>query len=321
MLKGISAAVFLGVLSFYCYTKPDFFIDGFGKETFKAILFGLSIAVLALLIEAVCVGWKKSSARSFLSPTASQRRDIAVFFFDISRVWFLAGKLASAGVPFFIGAWLGQKASSFFDFRLIPHIPFAPLQVALHLLLSEFVGYWLHRTFHMTSFLWPLHEYHHSATSFNILTARRDHPLVVPLFSIFTGLLPAVLGVPTVDMYWIGVLMTLHAFLIHSQLQSSWGWIGRWLFVSPKGHMYHHSCDSRHFNKNFGFMTPFWDRVFGTFYMGTEAVIEIGASEKYYNRVPMYKELFLSCERSGQILVQKFKSMVRFQAQENSAKQ
>ena len=43
------------------------------------------------------------------------------------------------------------------------------------------------------------------------------------------------------------------------------GWIGSWLFVSPRMHRLHHATAPEFYNKNFTFDLVIWDRLFGTY--------------------------------------------------------
>ena len=36
-------------------------------------------------------------------------------------------------------------------------------------------------------------------------------------------------------------------------------------FLSPSLHLIHHSNNPKHFDKNFGFVFVFWDKLFGTY--------------------------------------------------------
>jgi sterol desaturase/sphingolipid hydroxylase (fatty acid hydroxylase superfamily) len=40
----------------------------------------------------------------------------------------------------------------------------------------------------------------------------------------------------------------------------------RYVFVEPRYHRVHHSLETRHWDKNFASLFPFWDIIFGTAY-------------------------------------------------------
>jgi len=63
------------------------------------------------------------------------------------------------------------------------------------------------------------------------------------------------------------VVLLWHTLQIvnHSDFDWTYGWIGRWLLMSPGMHKVHHSNNPEHFNKNLGNLFVIWDRLFGTY--------------------------------------------------------
>jgi sterol desaturase/sphingolipid hydroxylase (fatty acid hydroxylase superfamily) len=257
----------------------------------RNIYLGLVIASSAFLVEAIFIGWQKSSLKILLRPKATHRRDLFIYFFDLSTVWGLLGKIFTFGVPIYIGGLLAGFVSNSSHLKFIPFVPSLIIQSLIFLFLFEFVAYWIHRGFHVIPFLWELHKYHHSAEDFCMLTARRDHPFVVPLYGMLNGIPAALFGAPTEEVVWITSLTIFHAMIIHSQIEKSWGPVGRWILVSPLGHRIHHSLDEKHFNKNFGFVTPFWDRVFGTFSLDSNERIKVGVVDSVCNQQSLFHEM------------------------------
>ena len=60
---------------------------------------------------------------------------------------------------------------------------------------------------------------------------------------------------------------TLGYNLRHSHIWVRWPDPWSRFFGSPAHHQVHHSCHPAHVNKNFAFMFPLWDVLFGTFEM------------------------------------------------------
>lgn len=209
----------------------------------------------------------------------SLRQDRAVWILDVTGVWLFVGKAITLGGTYYFANIVNQSLSRIPTIKLLPRISSVPVQIVLYLLLADLVGYWLHRTFHKIPALWMLHKFHHSATEMGVFTARRDNPLVVPLFILFTGLPVSIFGAPSEVPLWITFFAILHSLIIHSQIPSDWGFFGRWVLVSPYGHTVHHSKASHHLNKNFCFMFPLWDHVFGSYYGGSDEVVAIGVDE------------------------------------------
>jgi len=69
-------------------------------------------------------------------------------------------------------------------------------------------------------------------------------------------------------------------FLIHSKIDSDWGWFGRYVIQSPVHHRLHHKLDMSTPTGHFG-MAPIWDRLFGTWYGDADQSLPIGVSAAY----------------------------------------
>jgi sterol desaturase/sphingolipid hydroxylase (fatty acid hydroxylase superfamily) len=95
-----------------------------------------------------------------------------------------------------------------------------------------------------------------------VLTADRVHPGNF-VSTILTGFL---LGFVQAPLEVFTVYVTLNAalrYLIHTRIDSDWGWVGRWLVLSPGHHRAHHALDMSKGNGNFGLLV-LWDALFGT---------------------------------------------------------
>ena len=57
-------------------------------------------------------------------------------------------------------------------------------------------------------------------------------------------------------------------FVRHTHLPISFGPLDNFV-LSPHWHQIHHSVDPRHYDKNFGLLFSFWDRLFGTSFVPT----------------------------------------------------
>ena len=137
------------------------------------------------------------------------------------------------------------------------------VKFAALLLLFDLLRYWEHRFEHR--FWWPVHSVHHSPHDLHAATAY-SHPLLalpelaivaIPFSLIDSGGQSAAIAVWT--------FVALQDLIIHSPLRLH---AGRWrgLYVDSRYHRIHHSLEERHWHHNFGFVFPFWDRLFGTAY-------------------------------------------------------
>lgn len=242
---------------------------------------GLLAAILptALWIEALVVGWERSSARALIfNPTQSMRTDLAVLVLGQGHVLELVGKVMMLGASMISGLVIRDWIAARTGFAVDPSgLPLA-LQVVIYFYVYTFFDYWTHRLDH-TRFFWPIHRYHHSAEDFCVVTSARQHPATFS--AIFVINLPlAILGATPSVMIFVSVVVTTVGFLIHSQLQSDWGWVGRWVIQSPLHHRLHHKLDMTHPTGHFA-MAPIWDRLFGTWYGGARRDLVIGVSQPY----------------------------------------
>ena len=149
----------------------------------------------------------------------------------------------------------------------------------LAVLLSDFIASAIHLYQHKNPFLWEFHKVHHSPSVMHPLTNYREHPVDNIFYALGSGVSIGLSG--GVISYCLGYepeTPTLFGITIFSFLFNSLGynlrhshiwlrWPGKWgyVFGCPAHHHIHHSCHPEHIDKNFAFMFPIWDVVFGTF--------------------------------------------------------
>lgn len=162
-------------------------------------------------------------------------------------------------------------------------------------LVADFIAFYVHYLQHKVPLLWQFHKVHHSAEVMHPLSNFREHPIdnlfylaaigagmgAVTGFSYnvlgYTPNMPTLLGVP--------VLMFLFNFvgynLRHSHIWLRWPGVWSKVFPSSAHHHVHHSCHPDHLDKNFAFMFPFWDILFGTYVMPEDnRDVKFGVTEK-----------------------------------------
>ena len=234
---------------------------------------------LMLGIESLVVGWERSSLNQLIAnETPSLKTDLACFVLGQGYVLDIVGRVLSVGFAIASGFLINQGIAAVTGLHLsVPDWP-TPVLVGLFFFVYTFFDYWTHRVDH-TKFLWPLHRYHHSAEEFGVVTSIRQHPAA------FTGLfvvnLPmAIIGAPTAVMIYVNVLVVAIGFLIHSKIQSEWGWFGRWVIQSPTHHRAHHKLSMETPTGHFA-MAPIWDRLFGTWHEVEDPAMPIGVDTPY----------------------------------------
>ena len=170
--------------------------------------------------------------------------------------------------------FLFGETSNSIPFSHLVHLLFG---IAI-LLLTDFSVFITHFLHHKLPVLWSFHKTHHSAEVLTPITAHRFHPVEL----VINGLVLALCVGPIIGIYQylfdmsflkpgtIGVIMVLWlltANFRHSHIPLHFpNIISRWL-VSPAMHNIHHSTNPRHFDKNFGLIFSFWDRLAGTWYL------------------------------------------------------
>jgi sterol desaturase/sphingolipid hydroxylase (fatty acid hydroxylase superfamily) len=230
--------------------------------------------VAALLLERLLVGWPRSSLKALWEARASVRLDalsIAMNLLPIGRL----GYVLSLGLLFAIDAhWVQPE-----NIALTRFLPLWGIQVACLLLFQSFISYWIHRLEHAIPALWALHKFHHSADRMSILTSERLTQLAKGVEEVLLFIPLALLSSPTAPKPAVGSLSfvvvviyvafrtfrSINMYLCHSNLNTDYDWIGRWLLVSPRMHRLHHAASQRYYNSNFTFDLVIWDRLFGTY--------------------------------------------------------
>jgi sterol desaturase/sphingolipid hydroxylase (fatty acid hydroxylase superfamily) len=232
----------------------------------------------ALWVECLAIGWKNSSARALLSPTGSMKTDIIYLLLDQAHVMGVVGKLMMLGASVISGLALRDWLAAHTGFAINPSALPLVMQVPVYFVAYSFFDYWAHRLGH-TRLFWPLHRYHHAAEDFCVINGARSHPAgFVGLFLI--NLPMPLLGADAEAMIWVNVIVIALGFLIHSRIESGWGWIGRHLVQSPLHHRLHHKLDMSE-PTGFFSMMPVWDRLFGGWSACHDANVEIGVDTAY----------------------------------------
>lgn len=144
-------------------------------------------------------------------------------------------------------------------------LPFA-VQFVVIMFLTDFVQYWLHRTFHRVPWLWRFHAVHHSARSMDWMAGARMHFLEILVLRGTTVLPMYVLGFTESAMNAYILTVYLYSTLIHANLRWRLGAV-EWLLVTPRFHHWHHGIEDEAVDVNFAIHFPLLDRLFGTHHM------------------------------------------------------
>lgn len=131
---------------------------------------------------------------------------------------------------------------------------------ALVFVLSDLVGYFVHRAMHRVPLLWRFHRLHHEATELSWLDAWRQHPVDFVLHGVAVGLPGALLGASLSEVASVVLLRKTFTTFLHANVPVSFGLV----LASPRFHATHHADDPRLYDTNFAGTFPLWDVLFGT---------------------------------------------------------
>ena len=140
-------------------------------------------------------------------------------------------------------------------------------EVALSVIVLDFVIYLQHVMFHAVPALWRLHRMHHADLDFDVTTGSRFHPVEILLSVLLKMAAVVVIGPPAAAVLIFEVLLNGTSMFNHGnvRLPVSLDRVLRWFVVTPDMHRVHHSDIPAETNSNFGFNLPWWDRLFGTY--------------------------------------------------------
>jgi sterol desaturase/sphingolipid hydroxylase (fatty acid hydroxylase superfamily) len=293
----------------HAHQNPTFFV-------FLSLLLTIPARFIALAavypIELLLVGWSRSSLRMLCAPQASVKLDLlatlATVLFESRHL----GYLLSFGLLYAADVYEQQH----FDISLTRLLPLAVLPIVFFIPFQSFLRYWMHRLEHSVPALWALHQFHHSADRMSILASARQTQLGIGVERVVVLLPAALLITPAATLpslassFFVAValylvydtFMAINGYLCHSNLTAGYGWIGRWLIVSPRMHRLHHATTPAYYNRNFSFDLVIWDRLFGTYVECNSwtdvAAIPVGLDHNPFNRqnttVGILREYFLT---------------------------
>jgi len=154
------------------------------------------------------------------------------------------------------------------------------VQLILLVLCSEFIFYWMHRSFHRWSFLWRLsgHGFHHSYQNLHAINFLTAHPLEIIFLAFPTLFLAVFFGIDKNVVVGAAILLSANTAVAHSNLNLYHKGIA-WLFTTSNHHQRHHSCVFAESNTNYSCNLIMWDRLFGTFSEGPTRQTGIGQRE------------------------------------------
>lgn len=276
----------------YSIVEKIISVSHIGEFSLQLIFANLAIFFSIALLEILVNDWRGSALyRIIYKRSKSTTGDLWCWFLSIFKLYDFFSLTFSIGLFYVLSALLYHTIQ---EQHLILLIPNVFLQFFILFVISDFKHFVWHYFMHRRPF-WQLHKYHHSAEEFNLITTSRGHFIETSVLTIFDALVFLVFGLPLEDYLFFLYFRETYSHLLHSNLQWHFGWIGQYIFLSPIGHRIHHSKDPKHFNKNYGSVFVWWDRLFGTFFY-TKEPIEIGVEPNEYNKNGFWKDMFFGAK-------------------------
>lgn len=137
------------------------------------------------------------------------------------------------------------------------------LQVILIFLITDFVQYWIHRSYHEIPFLWKIHAVHHSAEKMDWLAGSRMHILEMIITRSVLLITVVLLGFSESAINIYIIIVSFWATFIHLNMNIKIPYLDK-IFVWPRFHHWHHSKSKEAINKNYAWQLAFYDFLFKT---------------------------------------------------------
>lgn len=144
-------------------------------------------------------------------------------------------------------------------------LPWA-VQIVAIMLLTDFVQYWVHRTFHTVPFLWKFHAVHHSAQHMDWIAGARMHFLEIIVLRALTATPMFAIGFDESAIQTYILIVYVYSSFIHSNVGINFRGLEK-LVVVPRFHHWHHGIEREAIDVNFAIHFPFLDKAFGTHHM------------------------------------------------------
>jgi lathosterol oxidase len=238
-------------------------------------LFGLDFFVLNLLLfSAVFIPLERLFALRREQPVFRRQWvvDLTYFFINSLLVEILTILTLKPALILFDWARVDGIGSTIASLPVLVQVP------AL-LLVADFTQYWVHRAFHLAPFLWPFHAIHHSIEEMDWLAGSRLHLLDVIATRGLTYVPIFVMGFSEQALMVYVFIVAAQATFIHANVRWEFRSVRRFV-ATPAFHHWHHSAEREAVNRNFAVHTPFWDVLFGTYYLPDRWPASYGLHER-----------------------------------------
>lgn len=242
---------------------------GAGRNALWIVLISALFPIISVVLQ---------SGLERLLPTAGPRKSLRSWLQHLQINTFFNFMLGTLSVAAFLGCSALARRFGFelglFDIRFATGKGLLVLVASLWLasILGDFFFYWYHRWTHENAFLWQHHKMHHTDRELEAISTARQNWMEAVFNSFFiTAPMILLFKVDPHDQWSTGILAGLTASFLtnvltlsHMNVRWQVGWLSRF-WCSPQIHRIHHSLEPQHINKNYAFVFPMWDVLFGTY--------------------------------------------------------
>ncbi len=137
------------------------------------------------------------------------------------------------------------------------------IQLAIIMLITDFVQYWLHRAFHQIPWMWRFHAVHHSAKSMDWLAGARMHFIEIIVLRSTTAIPMFSCGFDPNAIQAYLLIVYIYSAFIHSNVGWDLSRVERFV-VTPRFHHWHHGSEKEAIDVNYAIHFPLIDWLFGT---------------------------------------------------------
>lgn len=148
------------------------------------------------------------------------------------------------------------------------------------LIMLDLALYAQHLAMHRWPWLWRLHAPHHSDAALDVTSALRFHPLEHFVSAAWKSLVVLLLGAPAAVVVAFEIVLNACAMFNHANVRLP-EWLERAVvrvLITPRAHRLHHERALGMRAPNYGFSTPLWDHLFGT-WASARFVDQVGLEE------------------------------------------
>jgi sterol desaturase/sphingolipid hydroxylase (fatty acid hydroxylase superfamily) len=242
---------------------------GRGRDTLWIVLVSALFPILSVVLQ---------SAIERVLPAAGPRKSLRSWLLHLQVNTFFAVVSTVTSVAAFLGCSALARHFGFefglLDIRIASGRGLIVLLASLWLasIIADFFFYWYHRWTHVNALLWQHHKMHHTDRELEAISTARQNWMEAVFNALFIAA-PVILlfKLDPLDQWSTGIAAGVAAGFLNNLLTLShmnvrWqvGWFSRF-WCSPQIHRIHHSLAPEHIDKNFAFMFPMWDVIFGTY--------------------------------------------------------